>query len=88
MLNLEDSEREYLKEIRALTVDKEGREVYAGLTLDESILYQKILNIMLTERNDHEILKTYNELHDKHEKSRMDIIATEVYIRNEKPSAN
>ena len=39
MLVLTDMQRAYLKKIRALSEDHHGNEVFAGLTLEESLRF-------------------------------------------------
>lgn len=79
MLELQPGARAYLKEIRALSKDGDGNEVFIGMTLKESVWYQNYLEESFysdTERCDAS-QEAYLALHDKHEEARQTVIADE-----------
>jgi hypothetical protein len=47
MLNLRDGYRAYLVEMRALSTDSNGRDIYVGLTHEESERYHSALRLGL-----------------------------------------
>jgi hypothetical protein len=71
-LELNDGERTLLEEMHSLSTDARGREVFAGLTLEESIVYRDYCRALLTEdwsRNADE-RETCLRLHSKHQRAR------------------
>ncbi len=76
----------YLKEMRAIGEDDEGREVLVGLTVEETSFYLNYGEQYVhgdVEPNDGE---RYLELHDKHEKARFAVLGAEHVLRTEKPT--
>jgi hypothetical protein len=88
---IDERYRAYLEEIRALTKDAEGREVLVGLTFEETAEIHRYM-----ERRDEpnfpfqpgdiELGKRYDELNDKHELARQQVLAVEYESRPVKPS--
>jgi hypothetical protein len=71
-LELNDGERALLEEMHSLSTDSEGREVFAGLTLEESLFYRDYCRALLTEdwfRGADEREK-YLRLHGRHQQAR------------------
>ena len=77
-LNLDDGERAFLEECRALQSDRHGNEVLAGLTCEESEEYLRILDKKPLSAAESERL---DELVDRHEAMRMQLIAAEAEAR-------
>lgn len=83
-LEITNSERAYLIEMRALGTDELGREVLVGLTVEESAIHLGYAHERVggmhrsVEDGDR-----YLALHDKHERVRLAIIFAEVEARND-----
>lgn len=77
MLDLTDEEREFLRAMRAVTLDQDGREIFVGLTADESEAY-----LPLSRRNESgEDLSgnaRFMALHAKHEAQRQRVVDGEA----------
>lgn len=87
MIKLTESRREYLKEMRALTVDKNGNEHLVGLTLEESEFYlnygtARLEGLHLTRAEG----DRYLALHGKHERARLAVLGVEIQVRNDVPT--
>ncbi|RRN55987.1 hypothetical protein EIM48_10035 [Pseudoxanthomonas sp. SGNA-20] len=86
MIDLEEDERNYLLEMRALTTNANGEEVFAGLTVDESVFYASYIkraragDIATPVETDRYIL-----LNHKHETVRRGIISDEARLRIDNP---
>jgi hypothetical protein len=76
--DLSDGEREFLKESRALQTDANNREVFVGLTRAESEEYVRLLAGQPLSDTESERL---DELAEKHETMRTQIIGAEVEAR-------
>ncbi|WP_062018429.1 hypothetical protein [Aureimonas sp. AU4] len=76
-MNLSEAEQAFLRGMRAITLDAEGREIFVGLTAEESEEY-----LDLSRRNEHgEAMSAnprYLELHGRHEAERERIVAGEA----------
>ena len=81
-----DADRNYLTEMRALSTDSAGREVLVGLTFEETDFYMEYSNKRMQGQMDGPNSKRYLELHEQHERARLEVLGTEIYIRNENPS--
>lgn len=86
MIDFGDDERAYLTEMRMLTKDSNGQEVFVGLTLEETEFYvtygrQSLLGV--ENRNDAD---RYLELNEKHERARLNVIGAEAQLRVDNPS--
>lgn len=77
-MSLLDEHRAYLTEMRALANDEQGREVVAGLTVEETELYLRELNA--SGASDHWI-----ELDERHERARREMISAENEARQAGP---
>ena len=86
MFEFTDSERAYMIEQRAISEDEQGHEVLVGLTFEETSFYMTYGRKALSGDRDHKDTETYLELNDKHERARLEVIGTEVHLRNENPS--
>ena len=72
MLVLTDMQRAYLKKIRALSTDLQGNEVFAGLTLEESMRFNCLSESLLgQDHRTQEDVDEYLALHQKHERDRL-----------------
>ena len=78
-LLLEKSSRAYLEEMRALTTDDTGREVFVGLSREESEEFAHLTEL-LQNQSDIE-RRRYLELHEKHEAIRVQVVGAEAEAR-------
>ncbi|VVO44895.1 hypothetical protein [Pseudomonas fluorescens] len=79
MLVLTDMQRAYLKKIRALSEDHQGNEVFAGLTLEESIRFNFLSESLLgQEHRTQEDVDEYLSLVQKHEYYRLQVLGAEI----------
>ncbi|WP_338922786.1 hypothetical protein V0M98_11600 [Pseudomonas silesiensis] len=79
MLMLTDMQRAYLKKIRALSEDHQGNEVFAGLTLEESMRFNFLSESLLgQEHRPQEDVDEYLSLVQKHEHSRLQLLDAEI----------
>jgi len=81
-----DADRTSLVEMRALTTDSAGREVLVGLTFEETVFYMEYTNKRMQGYKDRPNSKRYLQLHEKHELARLEVLGTEIFVRNEKPT--
>ena len=86
MFAFEDSEKAYLTEMRALTIDSQGRDVLVGLSFEETEIYVNHSRAFLKGDRDRENRDLYLQLHEKHERVRLEVIGNEHYLRTENPS--
>ncbi|NYT57497.1 hypothetical protein H0A65_01010 [Alcaligenaceae bacterium] len=79
MLEFQPGARAYLLEIRALSTDKDDNEVFVGMTIDESVWYQKYLDESFSGTADRldGSQEKYLALHDRHEEARQTVIEAE-----------
>ena len=79
MLVLTDIQRTYLRKIRALSEDHQGNEVFAGLTLEESIRFNFLSESLLgQEHRTQEDVDEYLSLVQKHEHTRARMLSAEM----------
>ena len=79
MLVLTDMQRAYLRKIRALSEDHQGNEVFAGLTLEESMRFNFLSESLLgQEHRTQEDVNEYLSLVQKHEHSRLQLLDAEI----------
>ncbi|VVN71113.1 hypothetical protein PS710_00434 [Pseudomonas fluorescens] len=79
MLVLTDMQRTYLRKIRALSEDHQGNEVFAGLTLEESMRFNFLSESLLgQEHRTQEDVDEYLSLVQKHEHTRNQMLSAEV----------
>ncbi|VVO99545.1 hypothetical protein PS862_02769 [Pseudomonas fluorescens] len=79
MLVLTDTQRAYLKKIRALSNDLQGNEVFVGLTLEESLRFNFLSESLLEqEHRAQEHVDEYLSLVQKHEHSRRQLLEAEI----------
>ena len=81
-----DADRTYLAEMRALSRDSAGREILVGLTFEETEFYMEYTNKRMQGHKDRPNSKRYLELHEKHELARLEVLGTEIFVRNENPT--
>lgn len=82
-MDFSPAERAYLEDMRMLSTNSEGREVFIGLTAEESAEFYKFTRIEAIERSKtSEERDRYLELHEKHEAARMQIVAAEIEARH------
>jgi hypothetical protein len=87
MFTFTDDERASLGWMRGITQDPQGRAVLVGLTFEETDFYityrRKFLTLERNRDRDHQ--RRYLELHRKHEIARLELVGTEIHLRNENP---
>jgi hypothetical protein len=83
-----ESDRIYLAEMRAITTDNQGQEVLVGLTRQETEFYMNYAKQRLEDTHRRDDAPLYLELHEKHERERMSILAAENQLRIDKPTLN
>lgn len=87
-LDLTEAER-YSNEWRmALTEDADGREVLIGLTFDESALYISRKRHFSVGDRDRSTRTLWLELHEKHERARLQIVGAVAEKENTNPSSH
>lgn len=84
MLRLTEGEKHYLLEMRALSTDTKGNDVFVGLTSDESERYHFLSDPFKS--SDHTEREEYLALHEKHEIARLQVLDAENTLRVEQPS--
>lgn len=85
MVEFTDSEGAFHAEMRKLTTDAHGREVLRGLTVEETefyVTYLKERGSVARTRSDQ---ARFSELHQKHEKARLETLLAENQLRIESP---
>ena len=85
MIDLDDGERAYLVEMRALSTDSNGQEVFVGLTSEETAFYVAHNKRALVGGTDPDETDRYLELNEKHEAARLGVIFAEVELRTDSP---
>jgi hypothetical protein len=85
MFTFTDDERASLGWMRGITQDPQGRAVLVGLTFEETDFYITYRRKFFTPQRDrgHEHQRRYLELHRKHEIARLEMVSTEIHLRNE-----
>jgi len=83
MLKLTEGDKRYLEELRALSTDSQGRDIFVGLTSEESERYYFLSN---PHRHNPDDGKEYLALHEKHELARHQVLAAEHIKRTESPT--
>lgn len=82
MLDLSDSERDHLTAMRALSYDSEGREIFVGLTNEETARYLQHRRNFISGQRDRDGRDEYLRLHDKHEQARFQVLGMEHALRS------
>ena len=84
MLDITAGEREYLTEMRSLSIDARGNEILVGLNVEDSKVYLDYANARLLDQHpDDDARDRYLELHEKHERVRLAVIVAEAEARND-----
>lgn len=79
MLVLTNMQRAYLRKIRALSENHQGNEVFAGLTLEESMRFNFLSESLLgQEHRTQEDVDEYLSLVQKHEYCRLQVLGDEI----------
>ena len=86
MYDFTDEERKYLIEMRAIRTNIDGTEVLVGLDPYETDFYMKYSKKCIAGEDNHKDRDRYLELHDKHEKARLIVIAIGIELREEDPT--
>lgn len=81
-----DDERKYLFEMRAIKTNIDGTEVLVGLDHEETAFYMEYSKRRIAGEDNHQDGDRYLELHEKHEKARLNAIALEIELRKENPT--
>ncbi|QAU44205.1 hypothetical protein [Bradyrhizobium guangzhouense] len=87
-----DRDRAFLTEMRAITTDADGREVLVGLSADETDWYFAYSARRLSGEprgpNHSADRERYLALHDRHERTRLEVLGAEIQQRTDKPTAH
>ncbi len=86
MFAFTEDEKAYLIEMRALTTDSQGQDVLVGLSREETEVYVSHSRAFLRGDRDRDNRDIYLQLHEKHERMRLEVIGTEHYLRTQNPS--
>jgi hypothetical protein len=86
MFSFTEDERAYLTEMRKITTDARGNEVLVGLTLEETDFYINHTRQRITGEDNQRNGGKYLDLHEKHERARLEILGAEIYLRDENPT--
>ncbi|MBK5395303.1 hypothetical protein JFU47_00875 [Pseudomonas sp. TH39(2020)] len=82
MLVLTDMQRAYHRKLRALSTDLQGNEIFAGLTIEESMRFNFLSESLLgQEHRTQEDVNEYLTLHEKHEHDRLQVLGAETEAR-------
>lgn len=83
MLEFKPGARAYLSKIKALSTDKDDKDVFVGLTATESAWYAKYLKASFSGNLDRTCAnqEKYLTLLDRHEKARQAIVADNDPVR-------
>lgn len=83
-LDIADSDRNYMNEMRMLGKDQDGNEVMVGLTREETLRVLEHNRRFLANDRDRnkDVRADYLKLHEKHERVRMQILSAENEARN------
>lgn len=85
MRTLRDDYRAYLVQMRALSVDSNGRDVYVGLTHEESERYNTLSNPVMRSGTPEEEAE-YMALDEKHNLARTQVLDAECIERTGNPA--
>ena len=79
MFVLTEMQRAYLRKIRALSEDHQGNEVFAGLTLEESMRFNFLSESLLGQEHRKQAdVDEYLSLVQKHEHHRLQVLDAEM----------
>ena len=85
MLVLTEMQRAYLRKIGALSEDQQGNEVFAGLTLEESMRFNFLSESLLgQEHRAQEDVDEYLSLVQKHEHTRTQMLSAELEAQQDR----
>ena len=76
-------EREYLNEMRILTTDNAGNEIFVGLTVEESREYYELTRLDRRVKGDSEARDRQLVLNEKHETERVAKLGAEAAARQD-----
>ena len=85
MIEFGNDERKHLIEMRMLTKDSNGQEVFVGLTLEETTFYVTYSRQSLLDAENPKDTDRYLELNEKHETARLRVISAEAQLRVDNP---
>jgi len=85
-MEFDAGERAYLNEMRMLSTDSAGNEIFVGLTVEESKEYYMYTRLHYNHRGNEESMDRYLALNDKHELARQAVLGAEVDAREDKSS--
>ena len=74
-------ERAYLNQMQMLTTDSAGKEIFVGLTVEESCEYFELTRLDRLTHGDGRSGERYLDLHEKHERARRAVLLAEVSAR-------
>lgn len=79
-------ERAYLDEMRMLSTDNAGNEIFVGLTVEESMAYYKFSRPSHRFNGDDEEQERYLSLNEKMQRARFAVLGAEMVARDHKPT--
>lgn len=79
-------ERAYLDEMRMLSTDNAGNEIFAGLTVEESKEYYNFSRPSHRFNGDDEAQERYLALNEKMQRARFAVLGAEIVARDYKPT--
>lgn len=82
-MKFETHERDYLNEMRMLSTDNQGNEIFVGLTVEESEEYFKLTRLDGRDSGDAQARSRYLTLYEKHERARLAVLGAEVAARHD-----
>lgn len=85
MFTFTESERGSLTAAGRLSTNSQGREVFMGLTEDETATYMEHERRVLVGDRDREGRVKHRALHEKFERAHCEVIGATIYLRNKKP---
>ena len=75
----------FLRDMRAIATDDKGRKVLVGLTFEETETYMSHRRKFLTGGRDRADRKACIALANKHQKARLEVLGTEIFVRTQNP---
>jgi hypothetical protein len=85
-MEFDAGERAHLTEMRSLSTDNAGNEIFVGLTVQESQEYYRFTRLHHRSNGDSAATDRYLELNEKHERARLAVLGAEVDSRHDMTS--
>lgn len=83
-MEFDAGERAYLNEMRMLSTDNAGNEIFVGLTVDESQEYYRFTRLHHRDNGDSAATERYLALNGKLEAARFAVLNAEIDARDNK----